>query len=161
VTYPDPRYLGDGGEVSAVFRLGTTEPAVRSDTGDQTHFIATHALTGGDFGIYRFDLGPRSPGARIHFHRTISESFLILDGEVQLFDGEQWITAHRDDFLYVPAGGLHAFRNGTDEAASMLLLFVPGAPREDYFERLAEMARRGGPDFDRFLAEHDNHFVDV
>jgi hypothetical protein len=138
VTYPDPRYLGDGGEVSAVFRLGTTEPAVRSDTGDQTHFIATHALTGGDFGIYRFDLGPRSPGARIHFHRTISESFLILDGEVQLFDGEQWITAHRDDFL-----------------------FVPGAPREDYFERLAEMARRGGPDFDRFLAEHDNHFVDV
>ena len=42
----------------------------------------------------------------------------------------------------------------------MLLLFVPGAPREDYFERIAEMVQRGGPELDRFLEEHDNNLVD-
>ena len=42
------------------------------------------------------------------------------------------------DFLYVPPGGVHGFRNKADEPASMLMLFAPGAPREHYFEGLAE-----------------------
>ena len=84
-------------------------------------------------------------GPSTHFHRTISESFFILSGEVDLFDGEQWITGRREDFLYVPVGGLHTFRNSSDAPASMLLLFSPGAPREEYFEQVAEMAQRGGP----------------
>ena len=44
-------------------------------------------------------------------------------------------------FLFVPEGGIHAFKNESGEPASMLLLFAPGAPREDYFETLAELAR--------------------
>ena len=59
-------------------------------------------------------MAPRAPGPSTHFHRSISESFFVLAGEVQLFDGERWITARRDDFLYVPVGGLHAFKNGSD-----------------------------------------------
>ena len=84
----------------------------------------------------------------------------MLSGEVQLFDGEQWITARREDFLYVPVGGLHAFRNGSDEPASMLLLFSPGAPREEYFEQVAEMAQRGGRDLLEFRLRHDSYFLE-
>ena len=36
----------------------------------------------------------------------------------------------------MPEGGVHGFRND-DEAASMLILFAPGAARERYFEELA------------------------
>ena len=43
----------------------------------------------------------------------------------------------------------------------MLLLFSPGAPREEYFENVAEMARRGGDEFAEFLVRHDSFFVDV
>jgi hypothetical protein len=43
--------------------------------------------------------------------------------------------------LFVPEGGIHAFKNESGERASMLLLFAPGAPREDYFETLAEVGR--------------------
>ena len=121
----------------------------------------THALTGGEFGLYKIDLGPRSPGPTTHFHRTISESFFVLAGAVDLFDGERWVTARRDDFLYVPVGGLHAFKNGSDEPSSMLLLFSPGAPREEYFEQVAEIARRSGEEFAAFLLRHDSYFVDV
>jgi hypothetical protein len=40
----------------------------------------------------------------------------------------------------VPEGGLHGFRNESGEPASMLILFSPGAPREEYFETTARFA---------------------
>ncbi|MGP4112175.1 cupin domain-containing protein [Streptomyces sp. 4N509B] len=160
MSYPDPRYAGANGEVNAVFRPVDTPPDVSSPSGNRTHYLATHATTGGEFGLYRIDMAPRSPGPSTHFHRTISESFYVLSGEVSLFDGERWITGRSGDFLYVPVGGLHAFRNDADEPNSMLLLFSPGAPREEYFERVAEMAQRGDEEFAEFLLRHDSYFVD-
>ncbi|QPP07475.1 cupin domain-containing protein [Streptomyces bathyalis] len=160
MSYPEPRYLGEGGEVTAVFRPSTTEPDITTGTGNSTHYLATSAGTGGEFGLYKADMGPRSPGPSTHFHRSISESFYVLSGEVQLFDGERWTTGREGDFLYVPVGGLHAFKNSSDSPASMLLLFSPGAPREEYFERVAEMAQRGGKEFEDFLVKHDSFFVD-
>jgi hypothetical protein len=44
----------------------------------------------------------------------------------------------------VPPGGIHAFSN-PEGPASMLILFAPGAPREAYFEELAEIATSGRP----------------
>ena len=85
-------------------------------------------------------MGPQASGPSAHFHRTISESFFILSGEVRLFNGERWIHANAGDFLYVPEGGVHGFRNESGAPASMLILFAPGAPREAYFETLAEIA---------------------
>ena len=105
-------------------------------------------------------MGPGAPGPKTHFHRSISESFFVLSGEVRLFDGEHWITSGAGDFLYVPVGGLHAFSNPSDAPASMLLLFSPGAPREEYFEKVAAMATRGGDEFAEFLVRHDSYFVD-
>ncbi len=71
-----------------------------------------------------------------HFHRSISESFYVLSGTISLFDGSSWVDGTPGDFLYVPQGGVHGFRNESGEPASMLILFTPGAPREDYFERV-------------------------
>ena len=161
MSYPEPRYLGGKGEISAAFRPASTGPELTSASGPRIHYLATHASTKGEFGLYRVDMGPRSPGPSTHFHRTISESFFILSGSVQLFNGQRSIRATEGDYLYVPAGGLHAFRNESDDPASMLLLFAPGAPREEYFEKVAEMAKRGGQEFAEFLVRHDSYFVDA
>jgi quercetin dioxygenase-like cupin family protein len=160
MSYPEPRYLGEGGEVSAAFRAADTEPDLSSGTGNRTHYLATGAGTGGEFGLYKVELGPGAPGPSTHFHRSISESFYVLSGELQLFDGEGWVTGREGDFLYVPVGGLHAFKNASDDPVSMLLLFSPGAPREEYFERIAEMTQRGGQELEDFLVKHDSFFVD-
>jgi mannose-6-phosphate isomerase-like protein (cupin superfamily) len=108
-------------------------------------------------------MAPGTPGAAAHFHRTMSESFFILSGQVGLYDGEKWTEATSGDFLYVPEGGLHGFRNASDQPASMLILFAPGAPREAYFEGLAEIAlgrRKFTPEeFTEFCERHDNIFV--
>ncbi|WP_370384357.1 cupin domain-containing protein [Catenulispora sp. GAS73] len=84
---------------------------------------------------------PNLPGA--HYHRTISESFFILEGSVSLYNGGKWWEAAPGDYLYVPPGGIHAFSNNSAEPASMLVLFTPGAPREAYFEALAEITASG------------------
>jgi quercetin dioxygenase-like cupin family protein len=159
MSYPEPRYVGDGGEVNAVFRSAGTEPDLASPRGNRTHYLATGASTGGEFGLYKIELGPRSPGPSTHFHRSVSESFYVLSGEIQLFQGERWVTGREGDFLYVPVGGLHAFKNTSDEPMSMLLLFSPGAPREEYFERTGEMTQRGGRELQDFLIKHDTFFT--
>lgn len=159
LAYPEPRYLGDEGEVNASFRSAETPPDI-SSPGGATHYLATHDSTGGEFGLYKAELGPRSAGARTHFHRAMSESFYILSGELELYDGEKWVTGRTGDFLYVPVGGLHAFKNTTDEPMSMLMLFSPGAPREEYFERVAEVSQRSAEELKRFRIRHDSYFVE-
>ncbi len=88
------------------------------------------------------------------------ELFYVLEGEVGLYDGRGWQEAGPGDFLYVPEGGLHGFRGGNH--ARMLLMFTPGAPREDYFETLADTARREAmtpEDWTEFFLRHDTFWV--
>ncbi|MGH8893779.1 MAG: cupin domain-containing protein [Actinomycetes bacterium] len=162
MSYPPPRYLGEGGEDSSRFR-GADHPAeLTNASGGGAHYLATGASTGGAFGLYRWDMGPGRSGPDPHFHRTISESFFVLTGTVRLYDGNRWLDAHAGDFLFVHEGGVHGFRNESGEPASMLLLFAPGAPREAYFETLADAARRESMTEQqraRFFDYHDTYWV--
>lgn len=169
MSYPPPRYGGTTGLVNAAFRPADAEPDLVSGGAEggvtgasrqqRTHYLATGAATGGEFGLYRIDMPPQGRGPATHFHRTMSESFFILSGTVRLFNGEWWIDGTQGDFLHVPIGGLHAFHNGSDEPASLLLLFTPGAPREGYFEGMAALADMTAEEKEEFFLYHDNHWV--
>ncbi|MFG2954252.1 cupin domain-containing protein [Streptomyces sp. NPDC048291] len=156
MSYPEPRYTGERGRASAVFRPASPRPDTGSGATAIT-YVARQETTHGEFGLYRVDLGPKAMGAAEHFHRTISESFYVLSGEVRLYDGERWVTGGRGDFLHVPPGGLHAFRNDSDDPVSFLLLFTPGAPREEYFEKLGEYAERSREELEAFRIRHDQY----
>jgi len=165
MSYPEPRYLGDTGEPSASLRPADHSPELANEAaGSSVHYLATGALTDGDFGLYRWNMGPKPSGPSPHFHRTMSESFFVIDGTISLYDGTGWKDATAGDFLYVPAGGVHGFRNESGSPASMLILFTPGAPREAYFEGLARIAtmeqRPSEQEMAEFYAEHDNIWVD-
>lgn len=161
MSYPEHRYLGATGEINATFRPAGAVPDIGpAPNGNALHYLATTASTGGEFGLYRYDMGPHAGGPATHFHRTISESFFILDGTVRLFDGAQWVEAMAGDFLYVPVGGLHAFRNDSDRRASMLLLFAPGAPREPYFEEISRLGELTEAERAEFLIRHDSYFTE-
>jgi quercetin dioxygenase-like cupin family protein len=141
MSYPAPRYRGETGLTSATFRPSEKDPELTYPSGGAVHYLATGASTAGRFGLYRWDMAATPSGPDPHFHRTISESFYVLSGTVRLYDGNRWIDGTPGDFLFVPEGGIHAFRNDSGHPASMLLLFAPGAPREDYFETLASVAQ--------------------
>jgi mannose-6-phosphate isomerase-like protein (cupin superfamily) len=144
MSYPSARYLDEAGEVSATLRRADAAPDLLIGTRTQVHHLATGASTDGRFGLYRWDMSAdRNGGPSGHFHRTMSESFFVLEGTVSLYDGDAWVDASPGDFLHVPPGGIHAFNNDSGAPASMLVLFTPGAPREAYFEALAEITASG------------------
>ena len=160
--YPPDVHAGSG-EVSAVLRPAGVPSELAHASSGGAAYLATGATTGGAFGLYRWDMGPRPSGPSPHFHRSITESFFVLQGTVRLYDGARWLDATAGDFLFVPEGGIHGFRNESGEPASMLLLFTPGAPREDYFETLADAARREAmtpEDWTAFFLRHDTFWVD-
>jgi mannose-6-phosphate isomerase-like protein (cupin superfamily) len=158
MSYPDPKYLGDTGEISARYRTAAQEPELLMRSGTAS-YLATAASTAGEFGLYRWDMAGPPSGPDPHFHKTISESFFILAGTVRLYDGRRWIDASAGDFLFVPEGGVHAFRNESGAPASMLLLFAPGAPREGYFEGLAGLPDLSEEEKAEFFLRHDTYWL--
>jgi mannose-6-phosphate isomerase-like protein (cupin superfamily) len=162
MSYPEPVYHGDSGEASATYRPGSQAPDIEYPNGNTVDYLATGETTHGLFGLYRWNMSPAASGPGPHFHRTITESFFVLTGTIQIFDGRDWVDTRPGDFVHVPEGGIHGFRNASGEAASMLIHFSPGAPREGYFEGLAEFARSGNPSPEEmadFYRRHDNTWL--
>ena len=162
MSYPEPIYRGDQGVINASFRPSDQAPDLAYPSGGTVHYLATGGSTDGGFGLDRWDMAPAPSGPAPHFHRTISESFYVLAGTVRLYNGADWIQATPGDFLLVPEGGVHAFRNESGEPASMLILFVPGAPREDYFETLARVAQGlalTDEEKTEFFLRHDTYWL--
>jgi mannose-6-phosphate isomerase-like protein (cupin superfamily) len=161
MSYPDPTYFGNG-DALATYRPADTAPDLPLP-GSAASYLATGATTRGRFGLYRWDMSAEPSGAQPHYHRSFSESFFVVSGAVRLFDGTSWLEGQPGDFVYVPEGGVHGFRNESGERASLLILFAPGAPREAYFEGLVELAQgRWKPSHEElqaFFEEHDNIYV--
>ncbi|MBI3225756.1 MAG: cupin domain-containing protein [Mycolicibacterium cosmeticum] len=157
--YPPPRYTKDDPEVSAWARSGDQAPDYDSFGLVQYHYLANQQQTNGDYGLYRVDLAARAGGPGPHYHRAMSEAFFVLSGSVEIHDGTDWSTCKANDFLYVPPGGIHGFRNTADDPASMLMLFAPGAPREHYFEGLAQLGEMTDAERAEWFVKNDNFLV--
>lgn len=157
-------YVGAAGEASAEFHPRDQVDSLTYQTsGTHVRFVAPGSSTRGQFGLFEWNMRPRTAGADAHFHRTFSESFFVTAGLVEFYDGNRWVPARAGDFLYVPMGGVHGFRAPSDEPSSMLILFAPGAPREKYFRELAEIRASGREltegEWAEFLAQHDQYSV--
>lgn len=159
MTYPAARYDGEGGEISAIYRPADQPPDLTYANGNTVHYLATGASTGGLFGLYRWAMGPAPSGPGPHFHRTIAESFYVLAGTVRIYDGRRWLDTGPTDFVHVPAGGVHGFRNESGAPAMMLIHFAPGAPREGYFEGLVDLAGMTDEQKAEFYLRHDNYWL--
>jgi quercetin dioxygenase-like cupin family protein len=155
-------YVHDVGENSAEFH-GRDEVADLTfhTSGTHVRFVAPGEATHGQYGLFEWNMQPRTAGADAHFHKTFSEAFFVLSGTVEFYNGDRWMPGRPGDFLYVPMGGVHGFRALSDEPSSMLILFAPGAPRETYFQELAEIRHAGRSlsydEWTEFFAKHDQY----
>ena len=91
MSYPEPRYLGDGGEASATFRPSDAPPDISYQSGGTADYLATGTSTGGLFGLYRWNMSAEPSGPGPHYHRTMAESFYVLVGTVKIYDGTDWL----------------------------------------------------------------------
>ncbi|MBK8611474.1 MAG: cupin domain-containing protein [Chitinophagaceae bacterium] len=70
----------------------------------------------------------------VHKHPNAIETYEILDGEMEFFIKDKWVTAKKGDKLSVPIGITHAFRNPTNKIVTVYNTHQPALNMEEYFE---------------------------
>ena len=147
---------------TAVYRPTTDLADVPGELAS-TWFVASGAHTRRQFGLLRRGIAPHAGGPDAHYHKMFAESFYVLSGTVRVYDGANWVDARAGDFLYVPKGGVHAFKADSDSPSSMLILFAPGRARERFFQEMAEIQASGRRLTKRQMTElyarHDQYMV--
>lgn len=106
-------------------------------------FKATGKETNGHFGLFEFVMEPGANGASPHIHKELTETFYVVEGEVELLLGDRRIVAEPKTFILVPENTPHGFSNAGQTPATLLILFCPADSREQYFEGLAELTKDG------------------
>lgn len=122
-------------------------------------FVAPGSVTAGRFGLFEYRMAARAPGPGPHYHRTFSESFYVLAGELTIYDGQGWSAFGPGDYVRVADGGVHAFRNDSEDETAFLILFAPGIARERFFIELRDIRLSGqvldAREWVEFYARHD------
>ena len=95
-------------------------------------FKATGEDTGGQFALVEV-LGLPGAGPPPHIHHSVDEVYCLLEGELEVLDGERTFMAKAGSVFHIPKGTLHAWRSARPEPARTLLFIVP-AGFEGFFE---------------------------
>jgi quercetin dioxygenase-like cupin family protein len=106
--------------------------------GDHYTFLVTGEETGGAYFVMEA-LVPPGGGPPPHIHNREDETFYLLEGQIEFLLGDEIVTAGPGDFVNVPRGTVHRFRNTGAETARLVLTFTP-AGIERWFEETLESA---------------------
>ncbi len=109
--------------------------------GDHYTFLVTGEETGGAYFAMEA-LVPPGGGPPPHIHRREDETFYLIEGEIEFLLGEDLVLAGPGDFVNIPRGMVHRFRNIGSGTARMILTFTP-AGMERFFEETLEPAPSG------------------
>jgi quercetin dioxygenase-like cupin family protein len=110
--------------------LAGTGPAY-CGPGDRITFLITGAETGGAFFVAEVSVAPGG-GPPPHVHSREDESFYLPHGTLALQVGGKALKASAGDFVYIPRGTVHSFKNVGEETAKMLTVATP-AGLENFF----------------------------
>jgi quercetin dioxygenase-like cupin family protein len=104
--------------------------------GDRYTFLVTGAQSNGAYFVMEAIVPPEG-GPPPHIHHREQESFYVLEGTLEIRMGEKVVQATTGDFVHIPCGTVHAFRNTGSRVARVLLIFSPGG-MERFFEETLE-----------------------
>jgi quercetin dioxygenase-like cupin family protein len=93
-------------------------------------------------------------GVQPHFHRKHSDSFYVLEGELEFHVGDEVFTAAPGSYVLAPPNVVHWFRNVSDKPVRMLNLHTPGG-FVTYRRELAELRAQGIEPDEAFFERHD------
>lgn len=107
--------------------------------GDRYTFLVTGAQTNGAYFIMEA-IVPPGGGPPPHIHIREEEAYYLLEGTLDVTLGDGTFTASAGDFVQIPRGTVHAFRNAGIAMARMLIFCTPSG-LEKYFEEVFEPVR--------------------
>jgi quercetin dioxygenase-like cupin family protein len=93
-------------------------------------------------------------GVSPHFHKAHSDSFYVLEGELELHVGGEVIRGGPGTYALAPPNVVHFFRNVSDAPARALNLHTPGGFAE-YRRELEKLREQGIEPDTAFFERHD------
>jgi mannose-6-phosphate isomerase-like protein (cupin superfamily) len=85
----------------------------------------TAGQTGGSLGLIKATVPPGG-GPAAHSHSHTDETFYLIDGELEMLDGDRIFMAGPGDAVFIPRGTPHRFKNVGVQPASMVFFYTPG-----------------------------------
>ena len=98
-------------------------------------------------------------GTALHLHKLHSDSFYVLEGELELRVGDETVHATAGAYALAPPGVPHAFRNTGSVTARALNLHAPGGFAR-YLRELAELRAAGTEPDAAFFERHDIYDIE-
>lgn len=98
--------------------------------------------------FFEYDVGPDYEGAGPHFHERHSDSFYVLEGELEFTVDGETILATAGTYVLVPPGVVHSFTNRGPDGARFLNIHAPRTGFADYLRARARGERVDPKDFD-------------
>ncbi len=99
--------------------------------GDRITYLITGAETGGAFFMAEVSVVPGG-GPPPHVHSREDESFYLQQGTLAVQVGDQALNISAGDFVHMPRGVVHSFKNVGEDTARLLMVATP-AGLENYF----------------------------
>lgn len=116
-----------------IVRPNGTAPAVWGP-GNRYNFLVTGEETNNTF--FQFEaIVPTGAGPPPHIHTREDEAFYLVSGSLEIVVGDSTFTAKAGDFVFIPRGTVHKFKNVGGTTAVQLVTVVP-AGLERYFREV-------------------------
>lgn len=131
-----------------------------ADGEDRGRIIVSSQSTGGAYSVMEWLVAPQNEaqtepaGFGVHQHGSIEETFLVRSGELEFLLGDEVTTIGAGDFVRVPCGVRHGYRNTTDRKVDLVVTFVPGGFEELFVKYRTDGGASAGPGFVTEATEH-------
>ncbi|WP_031031695.1 cupin domain-containing protein [Streptomyces sp. NRRL WC-3725] len=103
-------------------------------TGEERFSVkVTGAQTNGQLGLMEGTIAPQF-GNVPHTHNKEDEAFLILSGKFRFINGDQTFDASAGDFVYIPRGTRHGFKNILDVPSKLMVFYTPAGPEQFFVD---------------------------
>jgi quercetin dioxygenase-like cupin family protein len=111
-----------------------------------------------DLTVSEYSLEPGTEPGDPHVHKNHTDSFYVLEGELEFQIDARTVRANAGTLVVAPRGAMHAFPVAIGSPARFLNIHAPGG-FERYLRTLNEMRARGEkPDGD-LQESHDQYLV--
>ena len=103
--------------------------------GDLFTYLVTGEESGGSYFTLEIIVAPNN-GPGPHLHQNEEEQFYVVEGELTYRVGDKTMQVSTGDFIHIPRGTVHSFKNGP-EPSKLLATFSPTGI-EKFFQEIGE-----------------------
>lgn len=123
--------------------------------GEPVEILVTSEETNGAFCVLT-QISPPGGGPPPHIHQREDELFTVVEGEFEVFDGQDWHPLRAGESAYKLRGTCHTFRNSGDSPGKIHVVVVPGG-LDVYLEKLSTLSMP--PAMDEVVAISDPYGI--